>query len=272
MYNGICKWALIAATITATAACGNSDTDRAAALLESAQASYDAGDYDKAIVLLDSLDNTFPREVAVRKSGMPLKASAIESLTMKAIPVADSVRCAAQIRKDSLEKLFVPVESKYGLEPYYKARALKTDGLASTTVRPRVSQDGWMYLAVNVNAKNFGLSHLIFKSSDGSTFTTTPIKPDRIIREGESESAVFLPEEIEGLGEWLDSHSGKISVEFAGNSTGKNATLPEDIICAAKDSHHYALALRQLRQSNIEREKLERRLQIARSHKSLTQE
>lgn len=247
--------------------CGPSAEEQAASeLLGQTQALIDMGQYGSAIDSVKVLNERFRSLTAIRRMALRLQAVATEGLIKDSIQAIEPVLAQSTLDCDSLASLFdsIPPAAE-GLEGYYLPKGVKATGAVSQTgIQPRVSLDGYLYLAANINGRLIGLQTLSL-SDAGKSWTSGVISPARVVTVEGSEIASIAPEEIQGLGEWLmENPGGAIKGSFNGDR-GKVAfaVSPElrrrIILC-----WRYSEGLQLRRHAAIQREKLERKLQSVR--------
>ena len=233
MCNAASKTLLAAVALAMAATACTSEKERRAAAAEQlrvqAEALVASGQSEQALALLDSLDNAYGEQTAVRRNALATRAAAIEAATMERIGPAQEALVRAQLTVDSLQALFVHIEGTRGLEGHRVAKELaKNNVTASTGIEPRIDGDGYMSIAAVVKGKRIGLNSLSVTTAAG-TVQTAPVSGERCIV-----------------------------------SEGTELTLRAALV----RSWQYAQALQQLRSASIERERLERTLQTARDHRA----
>ena len=130
----------------ASASCTSEAERRAAAaeqLRQQAETLVAAGSYDDAMSLLDSIDNGYREQTAVRRNAMATRAAAIEARSLQQIGPAEQHMAAAQLRADSLAALFVHIDGPRGLEGYSVAKDIaRQDVTRDGGIQPRLDSDG----------------------------------------------------------------------------------------------------------------------------------
>lgn len=261
MYNAASKLTAIAFMALALVSCGNNTKDEAMQLSAAAEHEVTSGNYDAAMTLLDTLDTRYASEVEVRRSAMKFRAMAVEGLTMRRISTVDDTLA---LLKQNIEKY----ESKFE----YVANPGKGLGgnlvdksivKLNSVMMPRINDEGYFTLSIKINGRSIGFSHVVFYGS-GESVSTGDVAPSRLVKVEGSEMTVMQQEDVSSAMEWLVAHPSTAGYELVGaKSTIKNKmseVLREAMVQTwlfAQDKQAYRLAL-------IEREKLERKLQLCR--------
>lgn len=257
---------LTAAAVLATASCGSDKEHKAAAALSAkADSLMKAGNFEAAIELYDSLNHAYPKEIDLRKASDAKRARAIEGLAQSQAPLLDRVIDSLNSVIAGLYPDFNREQSSSALNAYAVHKSLagqKTVGTAA--LQPRINIDGndvsdtpWS-IAVFAPS-NIGLSSVNVTTASGQSFTL-----DAFSNDGQVGSIVTSV--AEPLGKYLSEHPDDPATAFTlngkkGKAQGK---LTPAFSTATAASYNYALAKQQLRSTLINREKIERRIVIAR--------
>ena len=257
---------LTAAAVLATASCGSDKEHKAAAALSAkADSLMKAGNFEAAIELYDSLNHAYPKEIDLRKASDAKRARAIEGLAQSQAPLLDRVIDSLNSVIAGLYPDFNREQSSSALNAYAVHKSLagqKTVGTAA--LQPRINIEGndvsdtpWS-IAVFAPS-NIGLSSVNVTTASGQSFTL-----DAFSNDGQVGSIVTSV--AEPLGKYLSEHPDDPATTFTlngkkGKAQGK---LTPAFSTATAASYNYALAKQQLRSTLINREKIERRIVIAR--------
>ena len=257
---------LTAAAVLATASCGSDKEHKAAAALSAkADSLMKAGNFEAAIELYDSLNHAYPKEIDLRKASDAKRARAIEGLAQSQAPLLDRVIDSLNSVIAGLDPDFNREQSSSALNAYavHKSRAgQKTVGTAA--LQPRiniygndVSDTPWS-IAVFAPS-NIGLSSVNVTTASGQSFTLDAFSND-------GQVGYIVTSVAEPLGKYLSEHPDDPATAFTlngkkGKAQGK---LTPAFSTATAASYNYALAKQQLRSTLINREKIERRIVIAR--------
>lgn len=273
MCNAASKTLLAAVALAMAATACTSEKERRAAAAEQlrvqAEALVASGQSEQALALLDSLDNAYGEQTAVRRNALATRAAAIEAATMERIGPAQEALVRAQLTVDSLQALFVHIEGTRGLEGHRVAKELaKNNVTASTGIEPRIDGDGHMSIAAVVKGKRIGLNSLSVTTAAG-TVQTAPVSGERcIVSEGTELTSLRQEEVAEAMEAIAAAGDGPVKLHLDGSRGSVEVKLTPALRAALVRSWQYAQALQQLRSASIERERLERTLQTARDHRA----
>lgn len=258
---------LTAAVVLATASsCGSDKEHKAAAALSAkADSLMKAGNFEGAIELYDSLNHAYPKEIELRKASDAKRAKAIEGLAQSQAPLLDQAIDSLNSVIAGLYPDFNREQSSSALNAYAVHKSLagqKTVGTAA--LQPRINVEGndvsdtpWS-IAVFAPS-NIELSSVTVTTASGQSFTL-----DAFSNDGQVGSIVTSV--AEPLGKYLCEHPDDPATAFVlngkkGKAQGK---LTPAFTTATAASYSYASAKNQLRSTLINREKIERRIVIAR--------
>lgn len=96
--------ALSSGLLLLTACGGKSEDAGARGLLDGATQAFDARDYTLATQLLDSLQKTFPAEIAIQREALALRPKVIEQATLLKISTNDSLMALNQVTAEQTKK------------------------------------------------------------------------------------------------------------------------------------------------------------------------
>lgn len=270
MYNGATK--LIAGAMLAIMAGCTADGEKklAESLYDQAQEAVDAADYSSAVMLIDSLKNTYPHQIDVRRRAMHLSARAAEGLALKRLESADSLLAHLTIEtdaiKDSIKMVENPVENYYVASTCDPSKFIGTDGLQA-----RLSPDGHLYLISSLGSRKIN-STAIAVESDGQRAVTTTVEHDgeRNDRSMGAEVITFMGAECDDVANFISDHQDSpVKVIFMGDKDYA-MTLPAKQVKEISLVTRYASLLRQGRLALLEKEKQQRLLDTARSQAART--
>lgn len=250
-------------------ACSDGDKDKAQALYNEATAAVEDGEYSKAIELLDSIDKAYPSQVDLRRTGMHLKAKAIEGYTVAELQTTDSLLAVATSDSEAMKDVVTFVSNP--VEGYYVASTQKDVAVeANEGLHSRISPDGVFY--VISSAKAGTLSTGVELSASGVRAASAQIQPDgeRNDRSRGSEIITFTQMECDTLGHFALDHVGEsLTLTFTGEKN-RSITLPAAQAKALADMYAAANIFRRLRLLQLKKNKLEQQLTIARSQQART--
>lgn len=261
MLNAASKICLATLTVVALASCGNSDKKAALQLSEAAEQEVKAGRYEGAMMLLDTLDSKYAAEVEVRRSAMKFRAMAVEGLTLRRISAVDDTLAYLKSELEGFDKEFEYVQNPgNGLGGNYVAKDLVK---SKSEILPRINDEGYLTLSVKVDGKPIGFTHIVFLDGSQSA-ATTPVAETRIVKVENTEMTVLQQEDLNGVAGWLAVHPDTGEYELVGKTSSLKRKLTPQLQQAIVETWRFAEAKQAYRLALIEREKLERRLQLSR--------
>lgn len=280
MYNAATDISLIRRTIklsalslllaAATSCSGSGDTEKATALLDEAQTAYEAHDYSKAIELIDTLKSRYPREIDVRREALHLATRATEGLHLLRLQEADSLTAVLGALGDSLQRQMKFVKNP--IEGYYVAASANPANFIGTNgLQGRVSPDGNFYLISSLKAKSVK-STSVTVSTGGREATTSIVNHDgeRNDRSMGAEVITFMGVECDSVGKFISENAGRdMRLTFNG-ATSYSMALPAAQAREIALAYDYAATIRRFKVASLEKERLTRAVDIARSQASRT--
>lgn len=250
-----------------TSGCSGSKADpEAQALFDQASQAFEARDYAQATVMLDSLQKTFPAEIALQREAMALRPKVIEHQTLLDISRNDSLQVVAQLNGERLKPLLVWVKTPRMVEGYWIGKSSNNPNFLNTTgVQGRVSELGEFYLVSSMNPAG---NHTAVSLSDGSTTVSTPEVPydgESNYRLNGSEVITFSPAQSDTIGQFAFNHADRpLTLTFRGKRS-KSVKLSAAQVTALADAWAYSQAVVGARNLTGERARLEATLQVARN-------
>lgn len=265
MSNAVNKLILTVASAAVLTGCGDSDAVKAKQLADRASQLIEAGDFGGAVVMLDSLDSTYPREIEVRKTGLLYRGRAVERLARDSIIIVDNLLSQSVDKRDSMSDNFVTVELPGGIAGYKVAKSIQgKKSLNTTGIQPRIGvDDDYLSLAVNIKGRSIGFNRITVKDGD-RVVSTIEIKPDRLVKVENSEMVTLTQEESAPLIECLEANPGIKEYKLCGTRGSIDIKLTSEMRQALIESYRYALACQETRLALIKRERFERMLQRGR--------
>lgn len=259
---------ILAVAMLATG-CSKSASEQASEQLAEAQIAYEAGDYAKALALIENLDSTYRAEVDVRRQAMHLKPQIIEKQTLEELSITDSLVVLAQLRGDSISKTMRYVSNP--VEGYYVSTTEPKDINATTGLYARMSPDGHFYI-VATNTRG-GKSYAIRVNANGRTAETSHLPDDgeRIDRSGKAEVLTFMQSECDSVGKLISQHKGvTMSFCFIGNGAPQNIEISGAQSQALGEVYDAAEMVREMKLLQIRKARLEKTLTTARNQAART--
>lgn len=250
---------------------GESPEHKAAVALDTqADSAISAGDFRTAIILLDSLNKTYPREIEIRKTTAEKRARAFEGLAMSQIPVLDARIDSLRKAEADIQPLFITIRPSESLPPYAVFKSAEKPDFASSpclqgrvNIDPNDAADTPWSIAVNAG-RNIGLSSVSVTTRDGHTFTMPVMSAD-------GQVGTISPENADETGQYLFS-SGEgdpaLNVTASGSRGKATFRLTPAQSKGIGEAWHYANVRTVLRATLIDRERADRMLIIARDQKA----
>lgn len=261
--------ALAALSILASCS-GSGDKAKAEALLAEATAAYDARNYAGAITLTDSIKSAYPAEIDVRRQALHLATRATEGLTVQKLQEADSLVAVLGVRGDSLQRLVKFVKNP--IEGYYTGASTDPESVGAVNgLQARISPDGDFYIISSLKGKP-AKSTSVTVSCNGESASTASVPHDgeRNDRSMGAEIITFMGAECDSLGRFINKHRATpMTLTFNGSSS-HSMPLPAIQASEIATLYDYATTLRQAKLASIEKERLTRMLDIARSQAAKT--
>ena len=156
---------LIVAMASVMVSCGADKSEEKAAERElaSADSLISQGEYNQALICLDSIEAHYPKIIDVRRRVHDLRPVAVEKLTITQIQSADSLIAAAQQALSELEGGFKHISGD-GLEGYFLPKSFDEKGFTNTTgVQPRVNDtDGLFYIVASNVGSTLKINQVAF--------------------------------------------------------------------------------------------------------------
>lgn len=248
--------------------CGESESARAARqLYEEAEACNIAGDPEKALVLLDSLQNTCKGETDWQRTAMKLRPTVMINASEKQIAVINDSIAMYESQYNAMQPLLRRIADARLVEPYMVDKATYNASFMNTTgLQPRVSEIGQLYFVSSANPG--GLNHTGFTiTCDGESVSAGPVPYDGELnyRINNSEVVTYSPEQSDQVGAFVAAHAGRpMSLTLTGGKS-KNIKFVSKDADAIVNCYNYSQAIVKARQLAFERERLNRQIEIARS-------
>lgn len=244
--------------------CSEKD-DKAGELLGQSQEALETGNYEEVLILLDSIDHTYPDAVEVRRKAMAIRPKAIENVTIKQLSVTDSLLAVEMSKGETLCNKLVKIDNP--IEPYMIGETEK--GVVFSAVaglHSRLSPDGMLFLTVT-NDKPCGAERVILISGD-DRMESPIIKVD-----GERNQLLngrevinFTPEESNDLSEFIIMHkNAPVTLVFEGRRGSQKMNLSEVQEQAVHQTYETSRTLINCRVLNLEKQRLEKQLAVARN-------
>lgn len=252
------------------ASCGSSETDKAKALLEEAQTAYKAGDYSLSLELTDSLKKAFPREIEVRRDAMHLTAVATEGKLLRELETADSISAVLGAMGDSLQQYVKFVNNP--IEGYYIAKGADPMSFTGKTgLQARMTPNGDFYLMSSLKGKSLK-STSITVTANGKEATTATVAYDgeRNDRSMGAEVITFMGAECDTVGKFVSENVGSPMVLTFNGQSSYSQPLTTAQAEEIAQLYEYATTIRKFKLATLEKERLTKSLDLARSQAART--
>jgi hypothetical protein len=265
MFNAVNKYAILGCITLWLSACSNNTDDGnsgAEDLYNQIEAAISAKNNQLAIELIDSLNKAYPKDIKTRGMALKLKPKAIEGQTIEQIQSADAELAVLEAKVDSLGKLFEKVSSPEIVESYYVQKDTRNKSLmTSTAIEPRLSEGHEFYIEAIIQGL-IGLNRIALDSANSNVI---PQGDDRSFATGSCELAIFAGDDAKAIGEYATTIPNKgATLTFKGTKGNRSITLNAKQVSAIANAYTYSTSYVQLQKCRMERERLERQLQIAR--------
>lgn len=269
MFNAICKPLLILTVAGIFASCGDSDKKAAASLIDEARSEMALQNYDAAIALLDTLDARYPKQTELRREAMHLRPQIIERQTLRQLTTTDSLIAVLTLTTDSLRDVLVFVPDDF--EGYYTSRKLKDKVPANASgLYARMSTEG-VFTVISSAKKGTGSTSVSLSTATDKVSTPeVACDGERNDRSRRVEIITFMPTECDTLGVFATQHAGEpLTVTWnGGRSTSEKLSQPQAEALA--EVYGASRSFGALRRASMQKQLLERRLDIARSQMART--
>ncbi len=154
------KIAFLLFSVYVCVACTTTTSDNASQLLDEATSHYTKGQYNTAKLLIDSIHNTFPRRIDVRKEARNLLYQIEREETERTLLYLDSVMPLLRQQWQNECKQFVMTDTTYLPKPVYQHKTLYKQQPA-TTLLCEVDEQGNLSLISVYNGRV--LDHVMVK-------------------------------------------------------------------------------------------------------------
>jgi len=267
------KSLIAAALLPMLAACGGSNENpEARALMDQAGMAYDNGQFELSSALLDSIQKCFPEEIGIQRESMTLRPQVIEQTSVRKIAEVDSMILVDKADMERLKPALKWVKTPGMIEGYWiDAKAYNPNFMNTTGLEARVSEIGQFYIVSSANPSS--LKHTSITLSDGKQSVTTedvPYDGESNYRIGGGEVITFSPEQSDTLGVFASGYAkagapGSMTLTFNGAKGKKSIKLSKAQAHGIATAYDYSKAVIRARDNEVERKRLERTIELARS-------
>lgn len=257
--------------------CGQSESEKAAMELNgAAEAMLDMNRPAEAIVLLDSLQRSYPKEKNAQRYGMWLRPRAIEQLTLIEMSTVDSLLAVNKALYEQTQPLMKLVDNAELVEPYWVVNnGYKADFLNGDGVQPRVGKDGEFYMLSSAIGGNLKHNSFAIKTSTGAEAGSgvVPFDNELNYRLDGTEVVTYGSEKCDTIGviaEQLPEGSTAIITLKGENGKNRQVKLNAAETSAIATAHKFARSITDSRNLAVRKDKLERVLQLSRDQQART--
>ena len=265
-----------AAALLMLAACGKKENPEARALLDNATEAFNAGDYAASLSILDSIGKAYPTETTLLKEAIALRPRVIEQQTIRAIVTCDSLNANALATIETLKPEMKWVKNPRMIEGYHIYKDAYNPAFMNTTgIEARVSEIGQFYIVSSAVPSIKHTSITLTANGESARTPEVPYDGESNYRIGGSEVITFSPEQSDTSGQ-LAARITAGGTSPAAMSITFNAPRSKTIKLTPAQAKGIALAYAYSqavitgRDGSVERQKLERTLEIARSQMART--
>lgn len=247
-------------------------------LLAKAENDFNSGNYASSIALLDSLQKTFPAETALQREAMAMRPKVIEAEATKALAAVDSTYNADIETLKSLKTQLKWIKTPGMIEGYWIApEVYRSDFMNTTGIEARVSEIGEFYIVSSVNpAGNLKHQSIGLKTSAGNARTqNVAYDGESNYRIGGAEVITFSPAQSDTIGMVARNaveanQAAGASVIFYGVKGEKSVKISPAVLKGIGKAYAYSAATIRARDLQVERERLNRTIEIARRQQQST--
>ena len=270
---------LIAGLAIAGSGCSSkSENPDARNLLAMAENDFNSGNYASSIALLDSLQKTFPAETALQREAMAMRPKVIEAEATKALAAVDSTYNADIETLKSLKTQLKWIKTPGMIEGYWIApEVYRSDFMNTTGIEARVSEIGEFSIVSSVNpAGKLKHQSIGLKTSAGNARSqNVAYDGESNYRIGGAEVITFSPAQSDTIGMVARNaveanQAAGASVIFYGVKGEKSVKISPAVLKGIGKAYAYSAATIRARDLQVERERLNRTIEIARRQQQST--
>lgn len=157
---------------------GNQEQQQAEELQQQAQTAYEKGQYEEALLLIDSVKDAYPKAFDIRQKGVDLKNQVVIAQAQKVVAEADSMRIVLQQEIQTLRSKLVLVKNKAYEEKgnYFFPSQQEASNLSRSYLRAQVSEDGMLVLT-SVYRGGLSYTRIRITAPGGASIETTAGSP-----------------------------------------------------------------------------------------------
>lgn len=234
------KKILLGGTVAALflVSCGESVDSKAGKLLQQANVAYDAGEYQNAKMLIDSIRDTYPTAFTARRGALELMRNVELAEQQRNLDYCNTIIGELSMRRDSMLTAFeYEKDKRYQDEGSYilPSQAFRLN-VFNSLLRARVTESGEAYLTSIYRGKR--IAHNSVKvSAAGSYASCERAFSSHTYRNLgiNNERLDFIYGEDGGIMDFISTATGTVTVELAGKEGKHSYTLRnEDAMAIAQ--------------------------------------
>ncbi len=215
---------LFTIVVLCTLSCGENIEKKARALVDEAQAAYEAKDYNRAKLLLDSVKQTYPKAFDARRVALRLRRDVELGEQHRSVEFLDNSLTTQYVIRDSLLPLFVlEKDRKYqDVGNYMIPSQTVKNNLGNTYLRAQVNEHGVTTLTSVYRGK--AIAHTTVRVSAGDNYAEcdSPFSKYTSKHLGVTTERVdFRYGEDGGLLDFIANCNTNITVELSGDKSYK---------------------------------------------------
>ncbi len=264
MYNVVTKIGVLLIVFGAMACGSQSKEDLAELMFEQSKEKYISGDYEQALQILDSIDSVCVEIIDVRREVTKFRPQVMEKCLEKQLIQIDKKLDSISVIGLSARELMVDATNP--VERYYVAKVTGNEDVRRIPgLHARVSPQFTFYVTSSSDRKVKSTS--VGLSSGVGNVRTSEVNYDgeRNDRSGRCETITFTESECDTLGHFVMNHEAEpLILTFYGEST-YSIPLSSKQKQAIVDAYSWVKAIRVSKQLVLQKDRLQRQLEVARS-------
>lgn len=269
MLNVRTKFALISFIVFITVSCTKSKKEiyniEAENLYVQADSCMNNKNYTEALLLIDSINNAYPKAIEIRKKAKLLRPLVMEQFSAQQLSITDSLLAVSNYIGDSLKAYISNVKNP--IENYFINKQLVgTNVQISQGLYLLISPDLHYYIVVSGGGKT--PSNRVELRSNGNSIYSDVVEFDgeRNTNSSCGRSITFTESQSKPLADFIMANKANAVTVVFHSDSGKSAqfTLSDKLLRNFVETYSYIEAVRQNRVLNLEKERLQKQLALSR--------
>lgn len=262
----------LALIITASSiqSCKDNNKDTAIDLYSQAETYYNAGEYNKSILLLDSLKKNFTDDIDLLRNGLHLRMLANEGLIKAEILHNDSIISELESENKMYSSKFKYIKHKDMVEGFYVHNSIVKDieRTEKNTIEPRIDENDMFYLVSYLTGHDIKHTSIIVSTNSNSvTSSIVPFDKAQNYRYSSDdktyEIVTFNNNQCDTIGEFIANNENyPIKVTFQGKKS-YSLQLDKKEITAIAETYRYTTNKNKGKSAIKNRIFLEKKLNLA---------